>query len=150
MRKFPGQGSNSHHSCNQGHSSDNVRSLTHWATTELLALFLTCFCFCCPQHPAGAPQALSWTWVGTDADPTLEALVSFFLSFFFFFLGPNPWHMEVSRLGGQNGAIVAGLRHSHGNARSKLHPQPTGQPAAMPDSSPTERGRGSNMNSHGY
>ena len=35
MQKFPGQGSNLSHSCNHSHSSDNDRSLTHWATSEL-------------------------------------------------------------------------------------------------------------------
>ena len=29
MWKFPGQGSNPHHSYNQSHSRDNTRSLTH-------------------------------------------------------------------------------------------------------------------------
>ena len=31
MQKFPHQGSNLYHSSNSGHSSDNARSLTHWA-----------------------------------------------------------------------------------------------------------------------
>ena len=35
MQKFPGQGSNSHHSSNQSHSSGNPGSLTHRATREL-------------------------------------------------------------------------------------------------------------------
>ena len=35
MQKFPGQGSNPSHSCNQSHSSDNARSLNCWATREL-------------------------------------------------------------------------------------------------------------------
>ena len=34
MRKFLGWGSSPCHSCNQNHSSDNARSLTHWATRE--------------------------------------------------------------------------------------------------------------------
>ena len=43
MWKFPGQGSNLHHSYNQSHSIDNTRSLTHWATRELLNLILFFF-----------------------------------------------------------------------------------------------------------
>ena len=35
MQKFPGQGSNPHHSSNQSHSSYNAGPLTHWATREL-------------------------------------------------------------------------------------------------------------------
>ena len=36
-------------------------------------------------------------------------------------LGPQPQHMEVSRLGGQIRATAAGLHHSHGNVGSELH-----------------------------
>ena len=35
MRKFPGQGSNLCHSCNQSYSSDSAGSLTCWAPREL-------------------------------------------------------------------------------------------------------------------
>ena len=35
MWKFPGQQWNLRHSCNQSHSSDKARSLTHWARREL-------------------------------------------------------------------------------------------------------------------
>ena len=40
MWKFPGQGSNPHHSSTQSHGSDNARSLNHWATKELLEDFI--------------------------------------------------------------------------------------------------------------
>ena len=40
MWKFPGQGSNLYHTCNHSYSSNNTRSLTHRATSELLV-----FCF---------------------------------------------------------------------------------------------------------
>ena len=50
----------------------------------------------------------------------------------FFFLGPNPWHVEVPRVGVETGTAT-GLQHSHSNARSKQHLQPTLQPAATPD-----------------
>ena len=38
-RKFPGQGSNSHDSSDLSHSTDNARSLTCWATRELVPYF---------------------------------------------------------------------------------------------------------------
>ena len=38
-----------------------------------------------------------------------------------------------SQAGGLIGAVAAGLRHSHSNARSELHLQPTPQLTAMPD-----------------
>ena len=41
MRKFWGQGSKLHHSCNWSHISDNAGSLTHWAMKEFL--FWECF-----------------------------------------------------------------------------------------------------------
>ena len=34
MQKFPGQGSNPCNCCNQSHSSDNAKSLTHWVTRK--------------------------------------------------------------------------------------------------------------------
>ena len=34
---------------------------------------------------------------------------------------------------GQIGAVAAGLRHSHSNARYEPHLRPTPQPTAMPD-----------------
>ena len=60
---------------------------------------------------------------------SLKCVSVFFGLFFFFFLGPYPWHMEVPRLG----AVASGLHHSHSNIRSKLHLQYTPQPTAMPD-----------------
>ena len=45
--KFPGQGLNTCHSSDLSHSSDNTRSLTHWAIRErLAACFVVCL-FCC-------------------------------------------------------------------------------------------------------
>ena len=43
MQKFPGPGSNLHHSCNQSHNSDNAGSLIHWATRELCHLTFLSF-----------------------------------------------------------------------------------------------------------
>ena len=48
--------------------------------------------------------------------------------FFFCFLGPQPWHMEVPRLG-----VQLELHHSPSNIRSKLHLWPTPQLMAKPD-----------------
>ena len=41
-------------------------------------------------------------------------------------------HREVPRLGAES-ELAVGLRHSHSNARSELHLQPTLQLTAMPD-----------------
>ena len=49
--------------------------------------------------------------------------------FFFFYLGPYLWHMEVPRLRGHIGAEAASLHHSHSYTRSKPHLPPA------PDSS---------------
>ena len=43
MWKFLGQGSNLHHSSDPSCSRNNARSLTHWATRELLWAFLISF-----------------------------------------------------------------------------------------------------------
>ena len=53
--------------------------------------------------------------------------------FSFFSLGPHSWLMEVSRLGGQIGAVSAGLHHRHSNTGSELCLQPKPQLMAMPD-----------------
>ena len=38
VNSFPGQGLRQHHSSGPNHSSDDTRSLTHWATRELLPM----------------------------------------------------------------------------------------------------------------
>ena len=43
-----------------------------------------------------------------------------------------------SQARGRIRAVVAGLYHSHSNARSELHLQPTSPLTAMPDPQPTE------------
>ena len=53
----------------------------------------------------------------------IEQLFKCFINFFFFFgfLEPHSWHMEVPRLGGEGGLIratAAGLHQSHSNASS--------------------------------
>ena len=54
-----------------------------------------------------------------------------------------------SQARGLIGAVAAGLRHSHSNARSKPSLQPTPQLTATPDPSPTERDQGMNLQPHG-
>ena len=56
MWKFPGQGSNSCHSSDPSHSSDNAGSLAFWATRELL--------FCLDSdHPNECEVIISlWFW----------------------------------------------------------------------------------------
>ena len=60
-----------------------------------------------------------------DYNVPCHDLLSFFFFFFFFFLQ----HMEIPRL---IRAAVAGLRHSHSNARSEPHLQSTPQLTATP------------------
>ena len=70
-----------------------------------------------------------------DDDDDLSVLYKKELLFLFIvlsFLGPRPWHMEVPRPGVKS-ATAASLHHSHSNARSKLHLQPTPQLTAMLD-----------------
>ena len=49
-------------------------------------------------------------------------------------LGLHLQHMEVPRLGVESGAVAASLHHSHINARSEPHLQPTPQFMVTPDS----------------
>ena len=52
--------------------------------------------------------------------------------YFFFLLGPNPWHMEVLRLGVESELqLPACIYHSHSSTRSKLFLWPTPQFTAM-------------------
>ena len=75
------------------------------------------------------------------------------LSFFFFFLGPHPWHMDIPRIGVElesHQPTAPGLHHSHSNARSKSCLQPTPQLRAMQDPRSTEWSQGLNLHPHGY
>ena len=49
IQKFPFQGSNLHHSCNQSYST---RSLTHWTTRELLSIILDIRTDVLPMYPS--------------------------------------------------------------------------------------------------
>ena len=62
-----------------------------------------------------------------SANPEQENCDHSKLWIFFFFLGPNPQHVEVPRLSVEwFGAAAAGLHHGHSNTRSKppLRPMP--------------------------
>ena len=65
---------------------------------------------------------------------------------FFFLFMATPEAYASSQAGGWTGTAAAGLRHSHSNARYKLHLGPTPQLAAMLNSSST----GSNTHPHKY
>ena len=54
-----------------------------------------------------------------------------------------------SQARGLIGAATASLHHSHSNAGSEPHLQPTPQRMAMPDPQPTEGGQESNPHPHG-
>uniref|UniRef100_A0A8D1SYM9 Cathepsin L n=1 Tax=Sus scrofa TaxID=9823 RepID=A0A8D1SYM9_PIG len=68
----------------------------------------------------------------------------------FFFFRAAATAYGGSQAKGQIQATAPGLRHSHSNAGSKPHLQPTPQLMAMPDPSPTEGSQGSNPQPHGY
>ena len=59
-----------------------------------------------------------------------RSLVMLERTFFFCFLGPCSWHMEVPRPGVES-AVDAGLYKSHSNAKSELSLQLTPQLTAM-------------------
>ena len=80
MWKFPGHGWNPCHSCNQNHSSDNSRSLTHCTTRELQVYY-----FLRQKHHMLIVEHS-------------ENMGKFMLRYFICFLVPPVWHMEVPRL----------------------------------------------------
>ena len=55
----------------------------------------------------------------------------------------------ASQARGQIRVTAAGLSHSHSNAESKPYLQPIPQLITIPDLSPTEQGRGLNLQPHG-
>ena len=66
-------------------------------------------------------------------------------------LGPHP-KIEAyrgSQARSRIRATAAGLHHSHSNAGSEPHLQPTPQSTAMPDPPPTEQGQRLNPHPHG-
>ena len=67
-----------------------------------------------------------WTLQNNQALIVLVALIKFFL-LPLTFLGPHLRHMEVPRLRNQIRTIAASLGHSHSNAGSEQHLQPTPQ-----------------------
>ena len=67
----------------------------------------------------------------------------FCFCFCFLIFRATPEAYGSSQATGQIGAVAAGLRHSHSNARSEPHLWPTPQLMAMPDPQSTEQGQGS-------
>jgi len=68
---------------------------------------------------------------GNARDP--QIVTTFLFVFAFVFSRAAPVAYGGSQARGQITAIAAGLYHSHSNARSKAHLQPTPQLKAMPD-----------------
>ena len=71
-----------------------------------------------------------------------------FLSFLIFRVAPVAYRSSQAR--GPIGAVAASLHHSHRDVGSESCLRPTPQLRATLDPSPTERGQGSNLRSHGY
>ena len=65
------------------------------------------------------------------------------------FLGPLPWHMEVTRLGIESELKPPAYTRATATAGSEPRLQPTPQLMATPDSQPTEQGQGPNPPPHG-
>ena len=74
---------------------------------------------------------------------------NFFFFGFFVFSRAEPVTYGGSQARGLVGAVAAGLHHSHSNARSELHLQPTPQLRTTLDPQPTEQGQGLNRQPHG-
>ena len=74
----------------------------------------------------------------------LFSFVLVFVFCLFAFSRAAPTAYGGSQARGQIGATAAGLHHSHNNAGSEPHLQPTSQLTATPDRQPTEQGQGSN------
>ena len=77
--------------------------------------------------------------------PHEDTLILFFLLFM-----TTPAAYGSSWAKGQIRATAPRLHHSHSNAGSELHLQPTRQRMAVLDPQPTEQAQGSNPNPHGY
>ena len=80
----------------------------------------------------------------------LKYNIYLFIHLFILLFRATPMAYGSSQARGQIGATAASLRHSHSNARSQLHLQPTAQLTATPDPWPTEWSQGLNPYPHGY
>ena len=71
----------------------------------------------------------------TNIRPTIPSRLFFFFFFWSFwsFLGPHPWHIEVSRLGVQSELQPPAYARATATLGSEPHLQPTPQLTAKPD-----------------
>ena len=113
-----------------------------------LRMFLTHRLFCIFMFYINIPVRVSFSFLLFVTDQFIYIYIFFFFVFLSFFRAA-PAAYGGSQARGLIGAVVAGLRHSHSNARSKPRLRPTPQLMAMPDPSPTERGQGLNLCSYG-
>ena len=80
--------------------------------------------------------------------PGATASSLFSMGFFFLLFRPALQAYGGFQAKGRTGSTAAGLHHSHSNAGSELHLQPTPQLMATLDPYPTECGQGSNPQHH--
>ena len=86
-----------------------------------------------PTHSCFLHNTLRHFTVSVHNSPHKFSPFSFFLSFCFVLFRATPMAYASSQARGPTGAAVAGLCHSHSNAGSEPHLQPTPQLMAMPD-----------------
>ena len=104
-------------------------------------------------HPFGRPSKLGQQILQVERILNLlSSRSAFFLSIPFFFICLFVFRPVYgsSQARGQIWAIVAGLHHSHSNARSEPHLWSAPQLMARQDPWPTEWGQGLNPHPHGY
>ena len=104
---------------------------------------------CFPRWRPGFSEAFR----GSTSLPTLSIVSPYiflvFIYLFFVFSRATLAAYGGSQARGLIGTTAASLHHRHSHARSEPHLQPTPQPTATLDPSPTERGQGLNLQPHG-
>ena len=126
--------------------------LIRWWQCSFDSGYIVCMCFNVVQNEVIKQTSVQlYYW---DHKPFFSKAIIIWRSFFFFlfffaFLGPQPWHMEVSRLGVKLELQL--LAYTTAKATWRLsHLQPTPQLMATPDPWPTERGQWWNPCPHGH